>query len=463
MKRLTILLGILPIFVCAALANTTVDLSIHPWEIIQEQNINGVSTTLKIRENPSLITKDWISLEFKNTTKQALLIENASYTIDCMVYTKKGGKLIKKGKITSLTSSELLDNSLDSPFPSSDLMPGTSISSKYPSIIGSVLLSAPQQEKIYVEATLKLNLKLSGAKTFVFNWEEIHFAFEWFRPEPLEFSTLYEGLNHLLENPVYSTLHHYELLAMLSVPEISKGINTPTLLNALKKRNGKEDGRLAILYYLNDHLNDDKAILDYYFELLKKSDPNAINELTRAQDIWDDSFLEPILNQYQNSNLRQMHQLMELLYMHQKSWIKKDGIPAILSDLLLYKHEDIIYKEPSELTKRELYTASLLLDMLGKTGNKEVIPIICPFTYETERILDSGLVLDPNSFELPRPMRVCDNALEALLRLYEKDIIKVYQKEKYRPPYKNGEAEIIITRIRDNLIKDFHKKGKNCK
>lgn len=463
MKKLTLHLSIL-VFCCLgaklfAYTNTPT----HPWETIQEQNINGVSTKLKLRENPSLITKDWISIEFENKTGQSLMMENASYTIDCMVYNKKGGKLIKKGRIASRSASELLDKSLDSPFPSIGLDPGFSTSSKYPSIVGSILLSAPEQNKVYVEATLKLYMKLSGQDTFVFNWEEIPFNFEWSRPEPIEFSDLYQQLDQLLKQPAYSTLHHYELLSLLSVPEISKGVNALTLVDALKKRTGKEDGRHAIVYHLNDYYKEEKIVLDYYENLLKEKDPNALEELSKAPDIWDDSFLEPLIAQYQDSNIGEMHRVMDVLYTHQKAWIKQEGISAVLSDLILYKYEDIIYKEPIELSKRELFTASLLLDMLGKTGNKEIIPIICPFIIEKERILDSGLVLDPNSFELPRPMRVCDNALEALMRLENMNMIKAYKKEKYKPPYENGEAEIIITRIRDNLIKDFRKKGKICR
>ncbi len=60
-------------------------------------------------------------------------------------------------------------------------------------------------------------------------------------------------------------------------------------------------------------------------------------------------------------------------------------------------------------------------------------------------------------------MRVCDNALEALMRLEKVDIIKRYKKARYRPPYENGEAEIIISRIRDNEIKDFQTNRKVCK
>jgi hypothetical protein len=231
----------------------------------------------------------------------------------------------------------------------------------------------------------------------------------------------------------------------------------------LKKRSGKEDGRLAILYHLNDNFNKEQALIDYYFELLKANDNMALEELSSATNIWDDRFLEPLIGQFQSANLGQMHRIMDVLYVHQKSWIKKEGIASILSDLILYKFEMIIYAEPASLSKRELFKASLLLDILGKTGNKEIIPIICPFLNEEERILDTGLVLNPNSMALPRPMRVSDNALEALMRLKNMDLIKAYKKAKFKPPYENGEAEIIISRIRDNMIKDLKKKGSICR
>lgn len=436
----------------------------NTWKTIDEQFINGVTTKLKIRQSPSLKTRDWISLEFENNTAQSLLIENAFYTIDCKIYDQQGGKILKEGKIACRSASELLDKSLDSPFPMIELSPGNNISSFYPSILGSLLLSAPEQSTTFVEAQLQLHLQLKGSEApFTINWNDLSFAFEWIRPEPLEFSSLYQQLLDLLENPAFSTLHHYELLALLAVPEISKGVNCNTLIDALKKRGSRSDGRIAILYHLNDFFNEDKQVTNYYFDLLKNKNPLALEELTLAPEIWEDRFLEPLIEQYQNSNISQMNRIMNLLYLHQDSWIKADGIPAILSDLILYKFENIIYQMPEELDKHQLLTASLLLDMLGKTGNKEVLPIICPFLDEKERILDTGLVLDPNSMELPRPMRVCDHALEAILRLKEKDLIKVYKKEKFKPPYENGEAEIIISRIRDTLIKNLRKNSKNCK
>ncbi len=391
------------------------------------------------------------------------MIENAYYTIDCKQFDKKGGKLIKQGKIASRSASELLDKSLDSPFPMIELSPGNNVSSSYPSIVGALLLSVPEQKSSYVEAKLKLHLQLSGDRQFSIDWQELAFSFDWSRPEPTEFSKLYQQLNQLLENPVYSTLHHYELLALLSVPEISKGIEIKTLLRALKKREGREDGRIAILYHLNDFFNKDLEVINYYTTLLKEKNQTALEELSLAPDIWDEQFLEPLLAQFQDADINQMHRIIDLLYLHQNSWIKSEGIATILSDLILYRFENIIYEEPASLDKYQLRTAALLIEMLGKTGNKEVIPIICPFLDEKQRILDSGLVLDTKSMELPRPMRVCDHALESLMRLRNTDLIKVYQKHKYKPPYENGEAEIIISRIRDNLIKELKKKGRACK
>lgn len=443
--------------------SASIDTSDNPWEVIEEQNINGVSATLKLRGYPSIKVQNWVSIEFDNKTSKALLIESASYSIDCKVYDKKGGKLIKQGRIASRSAAELLDKSLDSPFPMMNLSPGLNVSSRYPSIVGAVLLAVPDQEQVYVEASLNLYAQLAGAESFVFNWEEIPFTFIWSRPQPVEFSDLYQHLNQLLAKPVNSSLHHYELLALLSAPEISKGIEIQTLLEALKKRSGKDDGRLAVLYHLNDHFNGEKDLLDYYFELLKAKDNRALEELSLADDIWDDRFLEPLITQYQEASVGQMYRIMDVLYTHQKSWVKKEGISTILSDLVLYKFENIIYEDPASLGKKELFTASLLIDILGKTGNKEVVPIICPFLKEKERILDTGLVLDPNSMELPRPMRVCDNALEALMRLENMDLIKAYKKAKYKPPYENGEAEIIVTRIRDNMIEDFQGKRNICR
>lgn len=448
----------LGLFSTLLFANPTVD---HSWKTVEIEQKEGITARFKIRNNPNLTIKDWLSLEIDNQTKQTLFINHAMYSIDCEIYDKPGGQLLKSGKIASRNASELFDQALDSPLPMADLKPGINISSKYPSTIGAFLLSVPDRKKVFVKATLNLSMQISGQEQFILDWEAVAFDFEWFRPEPIEFSQLYQHLDTLLSTPVYSTLQHYELSTLLNQPEIAKGFSPKTLFIALRNRSSKEDGRLAILEFLNKHHADETLLLDYYHLLLQDADPMALQELAIADNIWDDRFLESLIAQYEAGTTGQMVRVMEVLYIHQEQWKNKENIPTILSDLTLYKFDEIIYENPVDLNRHQLLKISLVLDLLGKTGDKKMATIICPFLEEEERILDTGLQLDPNSMELPRPMRVCDNALEALMRLSEMDIIKTYKKAKFQPPYKNGDGEIIISRIRDQLIKGIKKK--HCK
>jgi hypothetical protein len=451
----TTLLGL---FSVLAFASHPID---HSWKTVEHEQKNGITARFKIRNNPNLTLTDWISLEIDNQTNRTLFINHATYSIDCKVYDKPEGKLLVSGRIASRSVAELFDEALDSPLPTADLDPGLNISSKYPSTIGSFLLALPDQQKVYVKATLNLSMQFIGPENFLLQWEQVPFDFEWFRPEAIEISQLYHQLDTLLSNPLSSSLQHYQLSTLLGQPEISKGFEVTTLLSALQKRSGKNDGRLAILQHLNKHFPNDTQLIDYYFTLLQDANPIALQDLSKADNIWDDHFLEPLIQQYEAGTKEQMVCVMRVLYNHQEKWLKKEGIPTILSDLTLYKFENIIYENPRDLNLKELLTAALVLDLLGKTGDPKVSSIICPFLSEDERILKSDLQFDPYSLELPRPMRVCDNALEALMRLNKIDIIKSYKKAKFNPPYENGDGEIIINRIRDHLISSIQKKTCN--
>lgn len=431
----------------------------HSWKTIEAEQTNGIIARFKVRNNPNLTIRDWLSLEIDNQTQQTLFINHAVYSIDCEVYDKKGGKLIKSGRIASRSAADLFDKALDSPLPTSDLSPGMNTSAKFPSTIGALLLSVPDRSKVYVRAMLNLEMQIGGKEgNFTLKWNTIPFDFDWYRPEPTNFSELYHYVDTLLGNPVFSTLQHYELSMLLAQPEIAQGFEAKTLVLALRNRVSKEDGRLAVLYHLNDHFPNHPLLLDYYYLLLRAADPLALEELAIATNIWDDRFLEPLLALYEAGNTGQMVRVMNVLYNQQNKWIDKENIPTIISDLTLYKFDEIIYESPSNLSSRDLLTISVVLDLLGKSGDPKMATVICPFLDEEERILDTGLMLDPNSLELPRPMRVCDNALEAIMRLNKIDMIKTYKKAKFQPPYENGEGEVIISRVRDQLIKSTKKK-----
>lgn len=458
-----IVAGLVTFLLAATIISKANPITDKSWSTVEEQHLGGISMRLKLKANPSLIDTRWISLEFENMTGEAIPVKDVAYHLVYRIYDKKGGKLLREAQLSSRSPAEIIDGAFESPVPVVKLSPGKSQSSRFPSAFGASLLGLPDKTPLYVEATAEVAVELSKIKDLNFAWKDLHFSFSWTRPEPIEFSALYQRLLELLEQPEYAPFHHHDLYTLLAAPEVSAALTVDQLINALQKRSGKEDGRLAILYHLNERFAKDKKLLDHYTNLLRQQDLQAIADLAEAPEIWDDRFLEPLIQLYQQANTGIMFRVMDVLYSHQSFWIKKEGITKILSDLLLYKYEKIIYETPENLSHQDLLEWSSAVTMLGKTGNKEVIPLLCPFLQCRERVLAEAIQLDFKSMELPRAMRVCDNALEALLRLEEKDLFKVYKKAGYAPPYENGEAEIIIDRIRDNLIKEAKRKKRVCR
>ena len=446
-------------FILLSVTNST---DSKDWEVVYEDQMKGVSVRLKVLESPNLSDTSWIAFEFENHTEKPLIIEDAYYKIDCRVYDSNGNKQVKTGCLTSRSPAEVLDQSFGGPIPTVSLPPGITITTAYPSAFASALIGMPDEEYM-ITSNVNLEIQFKAKKAFTFKWEDVKFHFNWKRPSAAELAIMKLRLNKLLVYPQVSPYQHHILYTLLSVDEISNDLSIEQLLAALQLRSGKEDGRLAIINFLDQKFNDNPDVLNYYTELLKNKDLQALSDLAEATEIWDNRFLEPLIELYQTGNTGLMFRAMDVLYAHQKFWIKDKSISHILSDLILYKYEHIVYESPDRLSDDNLVIWGMAVSMLGKTGNPEVIPLICPFLDNKSRILDGGIELDPESLDLPRPIRVCDNVLDAILRLQNKNLRKAYEKAGFEPPYYNGEAEIVVSRIRDNMIKNLKKKGKVCK
>ncbi len=458
---LLILLGLYSILAGARSQYTSTDG--RNWSTIEEENLGGIAMRLKLLETPSLADQEWISLEFENLGGEVIPIRDAFYEIRYQIYDKKGGKLLREARLSSRSPAEIIDGAFASPVPVVGLTPGHNQSARFPSTFGASLLGFPKNGPLYVEALASVTVKLSKLESLNFKWENLTFDFLWHQPPATTLPVLTQRLNQLLAKPEFAPYHHHDLYTLLSIPQLSKQVSSDQLITALEKRQGKEDGRHAILFHLNDQHADTEVVLDFYLQKLREKDLTALIDLAEAADIWDNRFLEPLIALYQEANTGIMFRVMDVLYAHQKDWKNQEGISSILSDLLLYKYEEIIYNTPEQLDASDLLIWSSAISMLGKTGNPEVIPLLCPFMQCQTVVLADELQEDRGSMELPRARRVCDNALEALLRLEGKDLLKAYRKAGYAPPYENGEGDIIIGRIRDEMIRTALRKKRVCR
>jgi len=424
------------------------------WINVEEEDFEEFSLALKILHHPTLADDEWIKVEFNNKTGDPFKIEKASYVVKC-VATDKNDQIVKEGSFSSNNPSEFFDDITEDIIFDNVLHPGISNISHYPSAYGASILRMPKVGHYNVDASISLSLKLTNQQNFNIEWEDIHFEFSWFRPSSDAISSIEDKLRNTLESPSFNSYHHHTLFSLLSIDEIGSTISLEELLTAKDKRYDFSDGRTAIVRYLNSNYAKDKASKEHYLNSINNKDFIALTDLQEATNIWDDKMLDPLMEWYTNASPGVMIRIAEVLHARMDKIKNQEVVSRQLSDHLLEKYSDILYSTPEELSQQDLMMWASLSSILGKTGDATAIGIICPFLQSKKQLLSRDIQIDPSSEAVPSPVRVCDIALETILHLQHKNIDQVYRKSGFKPPYIYGEIEIVIERIRNNMINDM--------
>lgn len=426
------------------------------WTTMEEESQGNLSVKLEVREQANPSMEEWLGLTLINHGDKDLAIEQAYYRLELRAYEGKNKAPIKTGQFSAATPADFTGRS---PVPSlvavPTLAPGTTLTRSSISVQAAALLGYPSKAPMKVRALLYLDLQVADKKSTRIEWPELEFTFMWYPPSPTEEQAAAQQLQALLYRPASTPFQHQQLQKLLYNPAVKNQLELETLIKAIQIRKGKEDGRLAIVQYLNAYFPKEEKLLQHYRKLLFKKDYQALADLSAAPAIWDDRFLEPIISWFQQGNSGAMFHIMDMMYAHRKNWIQKEAIATIFSDLILYRYEEIIYKHHTELSDRELLVWSSAAQLLGKTGNPEVKEILSPFLRCKTRIVPKDFTLTPHNGSIPPPLRITDVALEGLLQLEGIDLEKTYRETGYAPPYASEEAEGVITGIRDGLIGRF--------
>ncbi len=424
------------------------------WLTLEKEQFEDFMLSLEIIHHPSLADKEWLRVSLENKTNKPFSIQKAKYVVDCVVF-DQNDKRIKAGTFSSNNPSEFLDNAKYQIIPENFVHPGINHITKYPSAYASSILGVPKDKSYKVQATITLQLDLYAKGPVSIQWENIQFEFEWFRPSDSMLNTIQQELIELLQHPSIDPYHHHQLSCLLDVEDITEKVRIQDLLTAKNVRFDFQDGKEAILRHLNDKFAQDQLILDHFLTEIKQHNLIALEDLAIATTIWESDFLEPLLTWYENGNLSTRTKIVNVLHPRYEKWKGNPHVTRQLSDILLNDYSDILYAVPDSLSTEDLIFWGSLASLLGKTCDLEAIGILCPFLKNKTEIFNRSIYIDANSLHPPRPIRVCDIAVEAILNLQQANIDQSYRKKGFDPPYVYGEAEIIITRIRDEMALEF--------
>lgn len=424
------------------------------WLTIEEASYNQINFKLQVIHQPSLSNDSWIRLIVDNQSTSPQEIIQSSIKIKIQAFSKSDD-IVKQGMFSSENPSEFYDDLAESLFELEKLKLGENTISLYPSAYGASILGLPNDKFYTAKADVHFLLQLDGEEPLLVDWDGIQVDFEWYRPNELQIRQLQSKLNRLLQKPNYNSSHFYTLNSLLQEETIYQNLNNKNLILALDTYKGFPNSKLALLYFTNDIFYKDKKILNHYEDLIRTKNNIALTDLKSMPLIWKDSYITLLWDWMQAANLSTKLRIIDVLYLNQSKWIKNKAFTKQLSDHLLQYHGDILYALPENLSLEQLKLWASLATALGKTGDAAAIGILCPFLKSKTELLSRDIIIFSDSYEIPRPLRACDIALEAILLLQQKEVYQTYQKAGYLPPYWNGDAEIIITRIRDDLIREM--------
>ena len=424
------------------------------WLVIEEASYNNINFKLEVIHQPSLADSIWMRLVIDNQNPSPREILQSSIQIKLQAFEQEN-QVIQKGMCSSTNPSEFFDDLEEHLFELEKLQPGKNIISRYPCAYGASILGIPTKHFYKVSASIHFTLQLGGEAPLQIDWDGIQFDMDWYRPNELQIKVLQGRLNSLIQQPSYNSSHFYRLSSCLKEEAIYSVLDNQTVIEALKIYENFPEGKLALLYFINDNFNKDKKILDYYEALIKSHNNVALTDLKSMPLLWKNSYLTLFWDWFQQANLGTQIRIIDILFLNQNKWIKNKNFCKQLSDHLLNTYSEILYALPEDLSTDDLKLWGSLASALGKTGDVASIGIICPFLQSKTELLTRDIIIFADSYEVPRPIRACDIALEAILHLQQKDVRLTYEKTGFFPPYWNGEAEIIITRVRDTLIREL--------
>ena len=374
-----------------------------------------LSVRLLVKARPTLADRDWLMLEFVNRGKEPIAIDVAHYSIDSVA---KGR--IDKERLTqsSLTSG---DNGYLFPWtrkgkgaPALTLKPGETYRvSEHLSDFGASALGLPPRGGLDVACTMKMFIYTSERK--VFQAENIKFTFEWTPPDDAGIKQVQERLKEMLKKPVDELYHHYLVGTLLRTDEIARAVSRAELMDGLKRRNARLEGRFHIAEALVTKHDTKKEVLEFYGERLGAKEYNALDDI-HVLGLWSTSYI-PAVADFYGPHPSINATALAILHRHRADWLKnKDEVDKLMARIK--KQHPILAKDPKQLEGAELTKWARAVPELAMIADRSVIASLRP-ALEDKRVWWRPDPRAAFSFSPPPLLRVCDTACDAITNILD--------------------------------------------
>lgn len=436
---------------CACLTAAGLAKDDEPWNVVEVGTRGDLSVRLKVRPRASLSDTNWMMIEFENRGGSAIELLNTRYRIDSTRCDLKTGRPQVTGGLASGSEFSLFPQAWKTvPVAPRVVKPGFYRVTDHPSMVTTSLLGLAPQDGWLVKAKLFMRVDIKGDGLLADSQDAHEFQFEWLYPDEAGFLRARAKLADLLKKPEDKVQHAYLLNCLLSIPEVSHVIGGPELLASLKNRDGSFTGRNYVLEYLGQHHARERIVVEHFRQRLEAGDLLATEDLRRATQIWDPSYLEPLLKIFARDH-RSWDDVLFTLEHHGTPQKTDPKLASRLSAEML-KHPLIGALPPG--TQRSKESLGRNLTILARSRDRALISKFAPYLDDRTKVLDPRLLASLRLGSLP-PLRVCDAALEAIMMVLDDDVGKVYRKH-IKLEFKDVDVlENEFNSVRDQMIADL--------
>jgi hypothetical protein len=381
------------------------------WQSHTVGRFGDIEVRVEVKSPSSFGDEDWLAFLFMNSSGADVPLRTFQFRSSRESFTTSG-TLLSSGNLASGNSHNVFPYAADGRL--KQFIPGEGYrAAGQISDYSTVLLGIPTQKEI-VRATFAIDVEIEGENEWV-QLQSEPFEFTWEPPDQEDYERMRTRLHAMLAAaPRHNWQEQgYILEALLKTPGVGDTLTFEELKNARTiRQNDVTRDTIVKRMFMEDHREE---AIRFFKEELKSAEISTLRDL-QWSNAYDPSFLEPLLAVIE-SGKHGSRDAFRILTMHADSWEGDGTTPQRLSAYVRPFYDTAVAayeQDPSSINNRT--TLHFAIQDMGDARDPAVVPELARWLDNTDRWVDTDH-LSSNPFALPPPVRLCDVALEAIMKV----------------------------------------------
>ncbi|MFO1078043.1 MAG: hypothetical protein U1E73_10025 [Planctomycetota bacterium] len=322
----------------------------------------------------------------------------------------------------------------------------------------AAILFAPPVGGALVQLTLHVRLELEDGGVIETPAAGLGTELLWLPAREADGPALRARLRQLLANPEPQSFSHYCILDALLREELARrDLTFDEVAAAIERRQITPGDRRLIARRLHELGFPRDEVVAWFVRRLEQNDALVCADLAEApRRFWADEFVAPLVALHGRAQREWMDSPMRVLDRQQARWAFRPAVTRALLDATLRRDGEALRAEVRALVAGDDPSGPLGLewwarglDVLGMCRDAAAEPLLLPLLDVQRPLFDWSMLRSPPVDVLPC-YRVCDVALEALLRIRYGDLADGY--EALAPEARRG--KVLMGHEQANALRD---------